>query len=110
MEDVDIADASKALYEAPFGILAHKLPEPGDDQSEPTFVYANQVSPPSAYPEACPVARVCAHSARQPIESTNYDTKAVEDSACMLRAGGSGPVRDELGRAYRTAQQRQRRS
>ena len=45
MEDVEIADASKALYEAPFGILAHKLPEPGDDQSKPTFVYANQVRP-----------------------------------------------------------------
>ena len=43
MEDVDIADASKALFEAPFGMLAHRFPEPGEEQSEPTFVYANQV-------------------------------------------------------------------
>ena len=43
MEDVDIADAAKALFEAPFGVLAHRLPEAGEEQSEPTFVYANQV-------------------------------------------------------------------
>ena len=43
MEDVDIADASKALFEAPFGMLAHRFAEPGEDQTEPTFVYANQV-------------------------------------------------------------------
>jgi hypothetical protein len=46
MEDVDIADASKALFEAPFGVLAHRFPEASEEQSEPTFVYANQVAPP----------------------------------------------------------------
>ena len=49
MEDVDIADASKALFEAPFGVLAHRFPEAGEEASEPTFVYANQVRRLSAH-------------------------------------------------------------
>ena len=63
MEDVDIADASKALYEAPFGILAHTLPEPGEDQSEPTFVYANQVR--KSPPLRCSASYVCRESHAQ---------------------------------------------
>ena len=43
MEDVEIADASKALYEAPFAMLAHEFSEAGAEQTEPSFVYANQV-------------------------------------------------------------------
>lgn len=41
MEDVELADAARALWEAPFAVLAHdKFLSP-----EPTFTYANQARP-----------------------------------------------------------------
>ena len=41
MEDVELADAARALWEAPFAVLAHdKFLSP-----EPAFTYANQARP-----------------------------------------------------------------
>lgn len=42
LEDLDISEAARALWEAPFAILSHNRFE--DD--EPKFTYANQVSLP----------------------------------------------------------------
>ena len=39
MEDIDLSEAARALFEAPFGVLAHNF----NDDGPPTFVYANQV-------------------------------------------------------------------
>ena len=41
MEDIELSEAARALFEAPFGVLAHQFHEDGP----PTFVYANQASP-----------------------------------------------------------------
>ena len=43
MEDVELADAARALWEAPFALLAHdKFLSP-----EPAFTYANQARIPA---------------------------------------------------------------
>ena len=39
LEDVELADAAKALWEAPFAVLAHDKFK----SDEPVFTYANQV-------------------------------------------------------------------
>jgi hypothetical protein len=39
LEDLEISEASKALFEAPFAVLAHDKFENDD----PAFTYANQV-------------------------------------------------------------------
>lgn len=39
LEDVELADAAKALWEAPFAVLAHDKFK----SDEPAFTYANQV-------------------------------------------------------------------
>lgn len=51
MEDVELADAARALWEAPFAVLAHdKFLSP-----EPAFTYANQARPQAlnSNPPAC---------------------------------------------------------
>lgn len=40
MEDVEIAEASKALFEAPFAVLAH---DRGSENGAVKFTYANRV-------------------------------------------------------------------
>ena len=42
MEDIELSEAARALFEAPFGVLSHSLHSDGP----PTFVYANQASRP----------------------------------------------------------------
>ncbi len=42
LEDLDIAEAAKALWEAPFAVLSHDKFESED----PKFTYANKVRPP----------------------------------------------------------------
>ena len=41
LEDLDIAEAAKALWEAPFAVLSHDMFESED----PKFTYANKVCP-----------------------------------------------------------------
>ena len=42
--DVEMADIAQALWEAPFVLLAHDLPEPGTDGGQPLFSYANKAA------------------------------------------------------------------
>ena len=44
MEDIDLSEAARALFEAPFGVLAHEFRAEGP----PTFVYANQARRPGS--------------------------------------------------------------
>ena len=85
MEDVDIADASKALYEAPFGILAHKMPEAGEDHSEPTFVYANQVLASLSSVSSLPSCRTLHLLGTAPSQCTNLscNDRETEASCCV---------------------------
>lgn len=49
MEDIELSEAARALFEAPFGVLAHEFQAEGP----PTFVYANQASRPSRPATVC---------------------------------------------------------
>ena len=52
LEDLDISEAARALWEAPFAVLSHNRFE--DD--EPKFTYANQVSSESLPHWSCSTA------------------------------------------------------
>ena len=39
-----MSDIAQALWEAPFGLLAHDLPEPGTEEGQPLFSYANKAA------------------------------------------------------------------